>query len=138
MCSEIRKAAVKNQQEFDNGSKKLVGVNTLVDDNDIQLRAFQVLQEHADFEALTEYSGSLAEKQIKRLNKVRNERDNAKLDRAREKLTQTMAKQENMIPALIDAVKCGLTRGEFAGIKAEVYNLPGEGPYVCSPPHVLA
>jgi methylmalonyl-CoA mutase N-terminal domain/subunit len=138
MCSEIRKAAVKNQEEFDNGSKKLVGVNTLVDDNDIQLRAFRVLQEHADFEALTEYSGSLAEKQIQRLNKVRNERDNAKLSRAREKLTQTMANQENMIPALIEAVKCGLTRGEFAGIKAEVLNLPGEGPYVCSPPYVLA
>jgi methylmalonyl-CoA mutase N-terminal domain/subunit len=132
MCSEIRKAAVKNQEEFDNGSKKLVGVNTLVDDNDIQLQAFQVLQEHAEFEALTEYSGSLAEKQIRRLN------NNAKLDRAREKLTQTMVNQENMIPALIDAVKCGLTRGEFAGIKAKVYNLPGEGPYVCSPPHVLA
>jgi methylmalonyl-CoA mutase N-terminal domain/subunit len=138
MCSEIRKAAVKNQEEFDNGSKKLVGVNTLVDDNDIQLRAFRILQEHADFEVLTEYSASLADKQIRRLNKIRNERDNAKLNRAKEKLTQTLEKEENMIPALIDAVKCGLTRGEFAGIKAEVYNLPGEGPYVCSPPHVLA
>jgi len=138
MCSEIRKAAVKNQEEFDSGRKKLVGVNTLVDDNDIQLRAFQVLQEHADFEALTEYSASLAEKQIKRLNKVRNERNNAKLDHAKAKLIQTMEKEENMMPALIDAVKCGLTRGEFAGIKAEVHNLPGEGPYVCSPPHVLA
>ena len=138
MCSEIRKAAVKNQEEFDSGRKKLVGVNTLVDDNDIQLRAFQVLQEHADFEALTEYCASLAEKQINRLNKVRNERDNAKLDHAKAKLIRTMEKEENMMPALIDAVKCGLTRGEFAGIKAEVHNLPGEGPYVCSPPHVLA
>ena len=138
MCSEIRKAAVKNQAEFDNGSKKLVGVNTLVEENDIQLRAFQVLQEHADFEALTEYSTDLADKQIQRLNKVRNERDNTKLDRARETLAQVMAAKENMIAPLMDAVKCGLTRGEFAQIKAEVYNLPGEGPYACSPPHVLA
>jgi len=138
MCSEIRKAAVKNQEEFDNGSKKLVGVNTLVDEDDIQLNAFQVLQEHADFEALTEYSTDLADKQILRLNKVRNERDNTKLDHARDALTRSMATRENMIPPLMDAVKCGLTRGEFARIKAEVYNLPGEGPYVCSPPHVLA
>jgi methylmalonyl-CoA mutase N-terminal domain/subunit len=138
MCNEIRKAAVKNQEEFDNGSKKLVGVNTLVDENDIQLRAFKVLQKHADFEVLTEYSTDLADKQIQRLNKVRNERDNAKLDRARGELSLAMASKENMIPPLIEAVKCGLTRGEFAHIKAEVYNLPGEGPYVCSPPHVLA
>lgn len=138
MCSEIRKAAVKNQEEFDNGLKKLVGVNTLVDENDVQLSAFKVLQEHADFEALTEYSTDLADKQIQRLNKVRNERDNTKLDQARESLVQAMARKENLIPPLIDAVKCGLTRGEFARIKAEVYNLPGEGPYVCSPPHVLA
>ncbi|MBW2408366.1 MAG: hypothetical protein JRF72_01115, partial [Deltaproteobacteria bacterium] len=138
MCSEIRKAAVKNQEEFDNGSKKLVGVNTLVEENDVQLSAFQVLQEHADFEALTEYSTDLADKQIQRLNKVRNERDNTRLDQAREMLSQAMASGENMIQPLMDAVKCGLTRGEFARIKAEVYNLPGEGPYVCSPPHVLA
>lgn len=138
MCSEIRKAAVKNQEEFDNGSKKLVGVNTLVEENDVQLDAFKVLQEHADFEALTEYSTALAEKQIQRLNKVRNERDNTKLVNAREALSQAMAAKENMIPPLMEAVKCGLTRGEFARIKAEVYNLSGEGPYVCTPPHVLA
>ena len=138
MCGEIRKAAVKNQEEFDNGSKKLVGVNTLVEENDVQLSAFQVLQEHADFEALTEYSTDLAEKQIQRLNRVRNERDVSKLEQARDALARAMALKANMIPPLIDAVKCGLTRGEFAQLKAEVYNLPGEGPYVCSPPHVLA
>jgi methylmalonyl-CoA mutase N-terminal domain/subunit len=109
-----------------------------VEDNDIQLNAFQVLQEHADFEALTEYSTDLADKQVQRLNKVRNERDNTKLDHARQALTQALEARENMLPPLMDAVKSGLTRGEFARIKAEVYNLPGEGPYVCSPPHVLA
>ena len=71
MCSEIRKAAVKNQEEFDNGSKKLVGVNTLVDDDDIQVRALNVLKEYADFDALYEYSAVVADKQIRRLNKVR-------------------------------------------------------------------
>jgi len=45
---------------------------------------------------------------------------------------------KNMIPPLVEAVKQGLTRGEFARVKAEVYNSPGEGPYVCAPPAVLA
>lgn len=138
MCSEIRKAAVKNQKEFDNGSKKLVGVNTLVEDHDTQLRALNVLKEYADFDALYEYSSDVADKQIRRLNKVRRERDTEKLDRAKKELRTILAAEQNMIPPLVEAVKCGLTRGEFAQIKSEVYNLPGEGPYVCSPPFVLA
>jgi methylmalonyl-CoA mutase N-terminal domain/subunit len=138
MCSEIRRAAVKNQKEFDNGSKMLVGVNTLVEENDIQMRALKVLQKHADFDVLFEYSSTVADKQIERLNKVRRERDNDKLDRAHRELIDTMKAEQNMIPLLVEAVKCGMTRGEFAKIKSDVYNQPGEGPYVCSSPFVLA
>jgi methylmalonyl-CoA mutase N-terminal domain/subunit len=138
MCEEIRWAALQNQEEFNSGRKKLVGVNTLVVEEDIQMRALEVLDEHADFEALSYYSSSFADKQIERLNKVRKTRDSAKLESSRNSLVTAMKAGENMIPPLMEAVKCGLTRGEFGQIKAEVYGLPGEGPYVCSPPHVLA
>jgi methylmalonyl-CoA mutase N-terminal domain/subunit len=138
MCNEIREAALKNQEDFDSGRKRLVGVNTLVEEDDIQLRAFRVLQEHADFEALTDYDPSLAEKQIRRLRKVRSERSEDRLKRAKAELIRAMEAKRNMIPPLIEAVKSGMTRGEFAKIKGEVFNLPPEGPYVCSAPHVLA
>ena len=138
MCNEIRLAAVKNQEEFDTGRRLLVGVNTLVDEEDIQMKALRVLQKHADFEALYEYSPSLADKQVERLAKVRSERNAGELNRARKELISAMKKKENMIPPLITAVKAGLTRGEFGKIKADIFNLPGGGPYVCSPPLVLA
>jgi len=138
MCREIRKAAVRNQEEFDSGSRKLVGVNTLVEEDDLQQKAFKVIQEHADFEALSEYSSAVADKQIQRLNKVRKERNQGKLESAKKDLIHHMENEKNMLPPLIEAVQCGLTRGEFAQIKSDVYNLPGEGPYVCSPPFVLA
>ncbi len=138
MCNEVRRAALKNQEEFDNGTKKLVGVNTLVDANDIQLRALRTLQEHADFEALYEYSPDVADKQIERLNKVRRERDDRKVNDAKETLNDGMQAGQNMMPPLIEAVKSGMTRGEFARIKGEVYKQPGEGPYVCNPPFTLA
>ena len=138
MCNEIRRAALKNQEEFDNGTKSLVGVNTLVEEDDIQMRALNALQDHADFDVLFEYSDSVAEKQIARLNKVRKERDNDKLLAARAELVKALETGKNMIPPLMEAVKCGMTRGEFAQVKAEVYKQPGEGPYVCTPPHVLA
>lgn len=138
MCREIRAAAVKAQAAFDRGDRKLVGVNTLVEEEDIQMKALRVLEKHAEFEALFEYSTEFAEKQIRRVEKVKRERDEEAVVRAREELAGAMREGRNMVPPLVEAVKQGLTRGEFARVKAEVYNSPGEGPYVCAPPAVLA
>lgn len=138
MCNEIRDAAAKNQVEFNNDQRLLVGVNTLVDEDDVQMRALKVLQEHADFEALYEYSPALAEKQIERLKRFRQKREPGKVDQARKKLIESMKAGENMVPSLVEAVQAGLTRGEYAQVRAEVYDQPGCGPYVCSPPRVLA
>jgi methylmalonyl-CoA mutase N-terminal domain/subunit len=98
----------------------------------------KVLQQHAHFEAIHEYDPSFVDKQIKRLNKVKQERDPEKLKQAAAALIEAMKSKQNMMPTLIDAVKSGITRGEFAKIKADVFQQPGGGPYVCSPPHVLA
>ncbi|MBU2550098.1 MAG: methylmalonyl-CoA mutase [Proteobacteria bacterium] len=138
MCQEIRTAAIKNQQEFDSGKRPLVGVNTLVEEDDIQLKAFRILNEHADFSTLSEYSPEYAEKQNQRLRRFREERDPDRLAEKRAVLIQAMQAGENMIPSLMEAVKAGLTRGEFARIKGEVFNMPAGGPYECSPPMVLA
>jgi methylmalonyl-CoA mutase, N-terminal domain len=138
MCDEIRHAAMKNQKEYDSGERLLVGVNTLVDETDIQTEALKVLQRHAHFAAIHEYDASYVDKQIQRLNKVRQEREPEKLKHVTSALRDAMKSKQNMMPALIEAVKCGMTRGEFAVIKADVFKRPGEGPYVCSPPLVLA
>ena len=138
MCNEIRIAAVKNQEEFDHGEKALVGVHLFASEDDLQSRAMTVLQEHADFESIHEYDVSVVDKQIARLEKVRNERDNAKLAVAMEDLLETMQAGHNMVGPLITAVKCGLTHGEFAKLKARAYKQGPQGPYECHPPMVLA
>lgn len=138
MCKEVRAAALKTQKEFDSGERLLVGVNTLVEEDDIQMRALKTLMEHADFQALSEYSPEMAEKQAERVRKVRRERDEEKLTAAKEKLMQAIKAGENMIEPLKEAAKCGLTRGEFGRIKADLFNMPGGGPYECEPPLVIA
>jgi len=138
MCNEIRKAAMRSQEELDTGKRVLVGVNTLVDEDDIQTRALKVLDEHADFECISEYDPAVLDRQIARLNKVKKERDEVKLKRAMNVLLEVLRAGENMMPPLIEAVKCGMTQGEFAGLKSEAYNQAGEGPYLCSPPMTLA
>ena len=138
MCIEIRNAAMENQQEYDSSKRMLVGVNTLIDEKDIQMEALKVLQQHAHFDVIQEYDPSYVDKQIKRLNKSRKERDPEKLMHSRNALIEAMRSKQNMMPSLIDAVKCGMTRGEFAAIKADVFQRPAEGPYGCSPPFSLA
>jgi len=61
-----------------------------------------------------------------------------KLGAAKDRLVDTIKDEKNMIPFLVEAVKSGMTRGEYARIKSEMFNQPGEGPYLCSPPFVLA
>lgn len=138
MCSEVRREAIKSQQDLDASKKPMVGVNILVEEDDIQTRALKTLQEHADFDVLSEYSPELAEKQIARLNKVKSERDPQKVETARNKLIEVMKAGHNPIALLVEAVKNGLTRGEYAQMQAEIYNMPGSGPYVCDPGQPLA
>jgi methylmalonyl-CoA mutase N-terminal domain/subunit len=138
MCNEVRKAAISWQEEFDTGKRLLVGVNVFVDEDDIQTKALKVLQEHADFDALYEYDPSTLDKQIERLNKVRRERDNGKLERAKRELGEVMKAGENMIPPLIEAVKCGMTQGEYGKIRVEVYKQSPQGCYTSTPPLALA
>lgn len=118
MRSELRKAAIRWQEEFDSGKRVLVGVNTLVDEDDIQMKAFKVLQQHADFEALYEYDPSVRERQIERLNKARRMRDDEKLEKAKKRLFDAYKAYENILPPLIEAVKCYMSQGEFAQVLA--------------------
>jgi methylmalonyl-CoA mutase, N-terminal domain len=138
MRNEIRHAAYQSQMEFDSGRRKLVGVNIFVEEDDVQMKALKVLQKHADFEVLYEYSPEAADKQIARLNKVRAERDPGKLKIAQNTLYNAIENGQNMIPFLIEAVRTGLTRGEYAGILSQIFNRPSEGPYVCGPPRGLS
>jgi methylmalonyl-CoA mutase N-terminal domain/subunit len=138
MCDEVRIAAIENQKMYDTGEKKLVGVNTLVDENDIQMNALRILSEHADFKGLYEYDPSAVERQIKRLNKVLMERDSRKLEQAMDELLNVMTSGDNMVDPLIKAVKYGMTHGEFAKLKGKAYNHTPQGPYACNPPMVLA
>ena len=124
MCNEIRSAAVRWQEEFDRGERLLVGANTLIDEEDIQMRALNVLQKHADFEALYEYDPSIRDKQIARLNKVRRERDSKQLERTMKRLFDTIKSGDNIISPLIDAVKCNMTQGEWARLESEATGQP--------------
>jgi methylmalonyl-CoA mutase N-terminal domain/subunit len=69
------------------------------------------------------------EKQIARLQKIRQQRDPVKAEEAKRLLYKAYSNKENIMPALIEAAKAYLSAGEIAeierqaGRKEEVYHL---------------
>jgi methylmalonyl-CoA mutase cobalamin-binding domain/chain len=85
-----------------NGEKPVIGVNRYVDP-----------EEKFDIE-LHPYDLSTAERQIARLNRVRRERDNTKVDALLERLVAVARNEdENILPVTIELVAAGATMGDI-------------------------
>jgi 2-hydroxyisobutanoyl-CoA mutase large subunit len=85
-----------------NGEKPVVGVNKYVTEN-----------ERFDIE-LHPYDASTATRQIDRLERVRRERDNAKVDALLDELVATAKDpSRNLLPLTVDLVAAGATMGDI-------------------------
>src|SRR5512146_43229 len=85
-----------------NGEKPVIGVNRYVEP-----------EEKFDIE-LHPYDVSTAERQIARLNRVRRERDNAKVEALLERLVAVAKnEEENIMPVTVDLVAAGATMGDI-------------------------
>ena len=70
---------------------------------------------------LHEFKQAEAEKQIQRLNSVRKERDNDKVENALKVLKEKAGTNENLMPFIKDAVKEYATIGEITQIFKDVF-----------------
>jgi len=115
-----REAAYKRQKEIDTKNRIVVGVNEYVMDEKDMLSTF--VPEVMDFDY-----NAMRQKQIERLNKIRRERDNAKVEWAKKMLYDTFKSKGNMMPPMIEAVKTYITAGEIMKVLMEARG-PQYGP----------
>src|SRR5688572_17368614 len=94
--------AYKWEQDLNEGERVVVGVNKYRDAEEPQPEYFRVDQ-------------TLADRQREKLDKLRDERDSATAQAALERLRTAAAGDENMMPAIIDAVHAYCTLGEICG-----------------------
>ena len=108
--AQVAAQAYELEKAIQNGEFIKIGVNK-----------YRTEDEEERTVEIHEYNQELAEEQIRRLNAVREKRDDAlvkeKLDILREKATGT----ENLMPYLIDAVEAYATVGEIADLFREVF-----------------
>ena len=101
IINEICRSAYKYQQQIASKERIIVGANEFTEGN-----------YPYPFE-LRDYEPSIAEKQIARLNKVRKERDNTKVEAMKKRLIEAFLSKGNIMPYLIEACAAYLSAGEI-------------------------
>jgi len=105
---EIADSSYAYQKEVDEKRRILVGVNDYTTEEKQPIKVLRV-------------DPKVEEEQVASLHKLKRERDNKKVNEMLEKLHYTAEKDENLMPAIIDAVKAYATIGEICDVLREIY-----------------
>ncbi|MHA2175939.1 MAG: acyl-CoA mutase large subunit family protein [Candidatus Hodarchaeales archaeon] len=105
---EIANAAYLYQKEIEKNERIIVGVNEFDKDERIEIPLLKIGEE-------------IAERQKKRLEKVKTERDSEEVNSALEKIKKVATTDENLFPYILEAVKTYATVGEICDVLREVF-----------------
>jgi methylmalonyl-CoA mutase N-terminal domain/subunit len=105
---EIANASYKYQQEVENRERTIVAVN-------------QFEQREPCSVPLLKIDEEVAKEQIKKLNKLKEERDNDKVQQNLERLKEAARGTENIMPFIIDSVREYASIGEIINALKEVF-----------------
>jgi methylmalonyl-CoA mutase N-terminal domain/subunit len=107
---EIQEAAYRYQKAIEEGKMIIVGVNK-----------FQMKEESV--KDILRVDPALEIRQKEKLKALRARRDNVKVKQAREHLSKAAKGTDNLMPHIINAVKCYTTLGEISDTLREVFGL---------------
>ena len=107
--SEIRQNAYRLKKEIDENKRVIVGINK-----------FQEKDE--SHQELLRIDDKIQLQQTKALKKLRQTRDAKKVERALSGMQKAAEKEENLMPYILDSVKCYATTGEISNTFREVFS----------------
>jgi methylmalonyl-CoA mutase, N-terminal domain len=107
----LMRSALHEEQRIASGEKVIVGVNK-----------FQRTQGAAPI-ALHRADPDTLARQVARLQRVKAERDPRQVERALQRLTDVARGRENVMPAMLEAVKAYATIGEMCATLTQVFGL---------------
>lgn len=106
----IQDAAYEYQRSVETKEAIVVGVNK-----------FQVKEDRGSMKLLT-VDASVGERQIAKLRQLKENRDNIAVSNALEEIRKAASgESQNLMPYIINAVKCYSTEGEICGVLREVF-----------------
>jgi methylmalonyl-CoA mutase N-terminal domain/subunit len=114
---EIAESAYRFQQAVERKEKVIVGVNDFVQDDEGGVETLYIDE-------------GAAEQQLERLERLRATRDGQQVQRALDRLSTIAETQENLMPAIVDAVRAYATIGEMCDALRRVWGEYEETPIV--------
>lgn len=105
----ISKQAYLREKAIQEGVVKKVGLNCFRDENEVRTVEFHPYHEED------------AQKQIRKLQKIKNERDNQKVNDCLNAIKEDAQNNKNLMPSVIEAVKVYATVGEITNAIKEIY-----------------
>jgi methylmalonyl-CoA mutase N-terminal domain/subunit len=106
--TEIAQSAYRYQREIDTKQRIVVGVNDYRLDEPMRIPLLRLDPEGY-------------ERQVNRLNGLKEQRDNEDVKRRLDALRQAAEGTENLMPYILDAVRAYATLGETCGVLREVF-----------------
>ena len=105
---EIAKSAYRYQKEIDEQKRKVIGVNCYKAEEEVSIPLLKIDEEGE-------------KRHLARLRKVREERNQSKVEKALERLRKAAEGEENLMPYILEAVEAYATLGETCGVLREVF-----------------
>lgn len=107
---EMAKAFERRRLAVESGEEKVIGQNCYVMDEE---------EPHPPFRTNPDAAGI----EIERLNKLRKERDNKKVEELKDGLRAACERRENVVPVTMELTREGASAGEITNIYREVWGL---------------
>ena len=105
---QLADSAYRWQKDVEAGKTSIIGINRLKVEDEKPIEIFRI-------------ESGAEKRQIKRLKKVRKERDSAKVKEALRNVKEAAKDQHNLIPPLIEAVKSYVTIGEIRDTLIDIF-----------------
>lgn len=109
MQQEMATHAFEYEQEIESGKRTVIGVNKYV------------IEDEEHHTQLLQVDPAVGDRQKAKLNKLKETRDNAAVEKALAKVRKVARSEENIMPCLIEAVKTYATLGEICGVLREEF-----------------
>jgi len=106
--AEIQNQAYWYQKAVESGEKTIVGVNKFAVEEQVPIEVLKIGPE-------------VAEAQARRLSELRRSRDSQRVSESLQRLKRAAEGSENLMPFILEAVRCYATNGEIIGALREVF-----------------
>jgi len=118
MQREVAKSAYEFQRKVETGEKSIVGVNSFLGENELEVQTSRLVAHPYDPKKREEAE----QRQLDNLAKVKKERDNEAVDASLNRLTEAARDESvNLMPLLMDCVRLYGSLGEMCNALKEVF-----------------